>query len=69
VQREKVNPDGLLFTIRKTIPYLKQLDVSEQQIQAIAVENPKRFFAKTAAPLAGLFRPERPHHRLDRVER
>lgn len=49
VEREQVNPDGLLFTIRKTIPYLKQLGVSEQQIQVIAVENPKRFFTKTVA--------------------
>jgi phosphotriesterase-related protein len=44
VEREKVNPDGMLFTIRKTIPYLKQLGVSQQQIHAITVENPKRLF-------------------------
>jgi predicted metal-dependent phosphotriesterase family hydrolase len=42
-----VNPDGMLFTTRKTIPYLKQLGVSEQQIRAITVENPRRFFPKT----------------------
>jgi phosphotriesterase-related protein len=47
VERERVNPDGMLFTTRKTIPYLKQLGVSEQQIRAIAVENPRRFFPKT----------------------
>jgi phosphotriesterase-related protein len=46
VEREKVNPDGLLFTIRKTIPYLKQLGVSERQIHAITVDNPKRFYGR-----------------------
>jgi len=51
IEREKVNPDGMLFTIRKTIPYLKQLGVSEQQIQTIAIENPKRFFSRTAKRL------------------
>lgn len=44
--REKVNPDGLLFTLRKTIPYLKQLGASDRDIHAITVENPKRFFIK-----------------------
>ena len=51
VERERVNPEGMLFTIRKTIPYLKQLGVSDQQIQAIAIENPKRFFSRTAKRL------------------
>ena len=46
VERDRVNPDGMLFTLRKTIPYLKQLGVSEQQIQTIAIENPKRFFRR-----------------------
>jgi hypothetical protein len=27
-EREKVNPDGLLYTTRKTIPYLKRIGVS-----------------------------------------
>jgi hypothetical protein len=36
----------------KTIPYLKQLGVSEQQIRAIAVENPRHFFPKTATHLS-----------------
>jgi phosphotriesterase-related protein len=44
VGREKVNPDGLLFTVRKTIPYLKQLGVSQRQIHAITIENPERLF-------------------------
>jgi phosphotriesterase-related protein len=48
VERDKVNPEGMLFTLRKTIPYLKQLGVSEQQIQAITIENPKRFFSRAA---------------------
>jgi phosphotriesterase-related protein len=44
VEREKVNPDGLLYTTRKTIPYLKQIGVSQRDIRAITVENPRRFF-------------------------
>jgi phosphotriesterase-related protein len=47
VAREKINPDGMLFTIRKTIPYLKQIGVSQRQIHAITVENPKRFFSRS----------------------
>ncbi len=46
-EREKVNPDGLLYTTRKTIPYLKQIGVSERDICAITVENPKRFFSRS----------------------
>jgi len=41
---EKMNPDGMLFSIRKTIPYLKQLGVTDQAIRTITVENPRRFF-------------------------
>jgi phosphotriesterase-related protein len=48
VEREKVNPDGMLFTIRKTIPYLKQIGVSDQSIRAMTVENPRRFFGGLA---------------------
>lgn len=44
--RDKVNPDGLLYTTRKTIPYLRQIGVSQQAIHAITVENPKRFFSR-----------------------
>jgi phosphotriesterase-related protein len=47
VDREKVNPDGMLFTVRRTIPYLKQLGVSQRQIDAITVENPKRLFVRS----------------------
>jgi phosphotriesterase-related protein len=38
------NPDGILFNNRKTIPYLQQLGVSDQQIRTLTVENPRRFF-------------------------
>lgn len=44
--REKINPDGMLFTIRKTIPYLKQIGVTERDILAITVDNPARFFRR-----------------------
>jgi phosphotriesterase-related protein len=46
VERDRLNPDGMLFTTRKTIPYLKQLGVSRRDIHVIAVENPKRFFSR-----------------------
>lgn len=48
LEREKVNPDGLLFTIRKTIPYLKLNGVSDQAIRAMTVENPRLFFRRLA---------------------
>jgi phosphotriesterase-related protein len=47
VEREKVNPDGLLYTTRKTIPFLKQIGVSLRDIRAITVDNPKRFFSRS----------------------
>lgn len=47
VEREKLNPDGLLFTTRKTIPYLKQIGVSQREIDVITVENPRRFFSRS----------------------
>ena len=46
LEREQMNPDAFLFNTRHTIPYLKQLGVTEQQIHAITVDNPKRFFAR-----------------------
>jgi phosphotriesterase-related protein len=43
--RETIDPpDGLLFTTRKTIPYLRQLGVSQRDIYAMTIENAKRFF-------------------------
>jgi predicted metal-dependent phosphotriesterase family hydrolase len=40
---EKMNPDGMLLNTRKTIPYLKQLGVTDQQLRTITVEKPRRF--------------------------
>jgi phosphotriesterase-related protein len=47
VEREKLNPDGMLFNTRKTIPYLKQIGVSHAEIQAITVDNARRFFSRS----------------------
>jgi predicted metal-dependent phosphotriesterase family hydrolase len=46
-ERDKINPDGLLYTTRKTIPYLKHIGVTEPEIRIITVENPRRFFGGT----------------------
>ena len=40
------NPDGNLFNLRQTIPYLRQLGVTEAQIRMITVTNPRNFFAR-----------------------
>jgi phosphotriesterase-related protein len=45
-ERERLNPDGLLFVTGRTIPYLKQLGFLEQQVRAITVQNPARFFTR-----------------------
>jgi phosphotriesterase-related protein len=42
--REKNNPDGMLFNTRKLIPHLKQIGISERQVRLMTVENPERFF-------------------------
>ncbi len=47
LERGQMNPDGFLFNTRKTIPYLMQLGISQQQIHAITVDNPKRFFGRS----------------------
>jgi len=47
--RERLNPDGLLFVTGRTIPALRQLGLSAQQITAITVENPARFFTGSSA--------------------
>jgi phosphotriesterase-related protein len=39
------NPFGNLFNIRNTIPYLRQIGVTTDQIRMITVTNPKAFFA------------------------
>jgi hypothetical protein len=46
IARDQVNRDGLLYTTRKTIPFLKQIGVSQQAIHAVTVENPRRFFSR-----------------------
>lgn len=46
VERDKLNPDGMLFNMRKTIPYLKKIGVSRRDIRVITVENPRRFFGR-----------------------
>jgi phosphotriesterase-related protein len=48
-KKKELNPDGLLFTTRKTVPYLRKLAVSEQAIRQLTIENPKRFFGGEAA--------------------
>lgn len=47
LEREQMNPDGFLFNTRKTIPYLTQLGVSQREIHAITVDNPKLFFGRS----------------------
>jgi phosphotriesterase-related protein len=47
LEREKLNPDGMLFNTRRTIPYLKQIGVSGREIRAITVDNPRRFFSRS----------------------
>jgi phosphotriesterase-related protein len=42
---DKRNPDGMLFNTRKTIPYLKQLGVTAEEIGTITVDNPRHFLA------------------------
>lgn len=46
-EREELNPDGMLFNTRKTIPYLKEIGVSRRDIRTITVDNPRRFFARS----------------------
>jgi phosphotriesterase-related protein len=46
LEREQMNPDGFLFNTRKTIPYLKQLAVSQRQIDVVTIDSPRHFFAR-----------------------
>jgi phosphotriesterase-related protein len=49
--RENLDPaEGMLFGIRKLIPRLIELGVSDQQIRVMTVENPKAFFRRATAP-------------------
>jgi phosphotriesterase-related protein len=44
--REKIDPvEGMSFTTRKLIPYLKQIGVSDRGIHTMTVENPRAFFS------------------------
>ena len=43
-ERRRINPDGYNFIPRKVMPRLKELGASEEVIQQITVENPRRFF-------------------------
>ncbi|MBI4236218.1 MAG: phosphotriesterase-related protein [Chloroflexi bacterium] len=43
-QQERANPDHYLFITRRVLPRLRQMGVPEAIIQAIMVENPRRFF-------------------------
>jgi phosphotriesterase-related protein len=45
-QREQRNPDGMLFSIRKLIPYLIASGVAKAAIHTITVENPRRFLVR-----------------------
>ena len=44
VLRER-NPFGNLFNVRNTIPYLRKIGVTDEQIRMITVTNPRTFFA------------------------
>jgi phosphotriesterase-related protein len=40
------NPSGNLFNVRNTLPYLREMGVTDEQLRAITVINPKAFFAR-----------------------
>jgi phosphotriesterase-related protein len=42
----KRNPYGNLFNVRNTIPYLREMGVTDQQIRTITITNPKAFFTR-----------------------
>lgn len=43
--RDKIDPtDGMLFTTRRLIPYLKKIGVSDSDIDVMTVANPRSFF-------------------------
>jgi phosphotriesterase-related protein len=42
--RDARNPDGINFVIRKVIPRLKEIGVTDAAIHTMMVENPKRYF-------------------------
>lgn len=42
---DRSNPFGMLFNVRNTIPYMRQIGVTDEQIRTITFTNPKTFFA------------------------
>ena len=43
-ESERLNPEGYLVISREVLPRLRQMGVSEETIDQIMVENPRRFF-------------------------
>jgi phosphotriesterase-related protein len=44
--RETIDPpDGMLFVMRRLIPHLTRIGISHRDIQAMTVDNPRRFFS------------------------
>ena len=43
---DKSNPAGILFNIQTTIPYLRHIGVTDEQVRTITVANPANFFAR-----------------------
>ena len=42
--RIAANPDGLLFVVRKAIPSMKRIGISNEAIRTMTIDVPKRFF-------------------------
>lgn len=42
------NPDGILFNLHKTIPHLREIGLTEQQVHEITSTNPELFLARTS---------------------
>ena len=43
-ERQGYNPDGYLFITRQVLPYLSELGATDQDINQIMVETPRKFF-------------------------
>jgi predicted metal-dependent phosphotriesterase family hydrolase len=43
----KRNPLGILFNLRNTVPYLRTIGVTDQQLRRITTANPEVFFSRT----------------------
>ena len=47
--RDKIDPpEGMLFTLRKLIPYLEQIGVPDRDIHIVTIDNPRQFFARSS---------------------